>query len=89
MALIHLPHIYSVLREVAARQGISLEENPVVRFLDRNGNRRFRRLRAQLLLGIYASHGTSSGGNPGYAAHRAKWFALGELAGAVAAKAAR
>jgi hypothetical protein len=40
MALIHLPHIYSVLREVAARQGITLEENPVVRFLDLNGHRR-------------------------------------------------
>jgi hypothetical protein len=40
MALIQLPHIHSVLREVAARQGTTLEENFAVSFLDRNGIRR-------------------------------------------------
>jgi hypothetical protein len=39
MALNHLPHIYTILQKMAARQGITLEETPVVRFLDLNGNR--------------------------------------------------
>jgi hypothetical protein len=36
----HLPHIYSVLREIAQRQGIELSEPPLVRFVDLNGRRR-------------------------------------------------
>jgi len=36
----HLPHIYSALQKIAAEQGITLEETPLVRFLDLNGNRR-------------------------------------------------
>jgi hypothetical protein len=35
----HLPHIYSALRAIAARQGIELEETPLVRFLDLNSHR--------------------------------------------------
>jgi hypothetical protein len=30
----HLPHIYSALREIAAQQGIELEDPPLVRFVD-------------------------------------------------------
>lgn len=30
----HLPHIYSALRQIAAEQGITLEEPPLVRFVD-------------------------------------------------------
>ena len=40
VALNHLPHIYTALREIAARQGIELEETPLVRFLELNGPRR-------------------------------------------------
>jgi hypothetical protein len=34
MALKHLPHIYSVLQEVAAKQGSTVRETPVVHFVD-------------------------------------------------------
>jgi hypothetical protein len=36
----HLPHIYTALHEIAKRQGITLPETPMVRFVDLNGNRR-------------------------------------------------
>ncbi len=39
VALNHLPHIYSALRQIAAHQGIELEEPPLVQFLDLDGRR--------------------------------------------------
>ncbi len=36
VALNHLPHIYSALRQIAAQQGIELEEPPLLQFLDLN-----------------------------------------------------
>ncbi len=39
IALIHLPHIYTALHEIAKRQGITLYETPLVRFVDLNGRR--------------------------------------------------
>ena len=30
----HLPHIYSALRQIAEEQGITLEEPPLLRFID-------------------------------------------------------
>ncbi|HEY2460443.1 MAG TPA: hypothetical protein VGI16_06535 [Candidatus Acidoferrum sp.] len=39
LALNHLPHIYSTLQTIATRQGITLEEIPIVRFSDLNGHR--------------------------------------------------
>ena len=38
----HLPHIYSALRQIAAEQGIELEDPPLVRFVDLHGNGRRR-----------------------------------------------
>jgi hypothetical protein len=38
----HLPHIYTALHEIAERQGITLPETPMVRFVDLNGHRRSR-----------------------------------------------
>ena len=38
----HLPHIYSALQKIAAAQGITLEETPLVRFVELNGTRRSR-----------------------------------------------
>jgi hypothetical protein len=35
----HLPHIYAALQKIAAKQGIELDETPLVRFLDLNGHR--------------------------------------------------
>ena len=42
VALNHLPHIYSALRQIAAHSGITLEEPPLLRFIafDGEGNRR-------------------------------------------------
>ena len=40
LALLHLPHIYDVLRELARRQGSEVREAPPVRF-DANGYRRY------------------------------------------------
>ena len=40
LAVAHLPHIYSALRQMARRQGIELQEAPPVRFSDFNGYRR-------------------------------------------------
>ncbi len=40
VALNHLPHIYSALRQIAAQQGIELEEPPLLRFLDLNVKQR-------------------------------------------------
>jgi hypothetical protein len=34
----HLPHIYDALHKIAARQGIALDETPLVRFVDLNGH---------------------------------------------------
>ena len=36
----HLPHIYNALQEIAKRQGITLHETPLVRFVDFNGHLR-------------------------------------------------
>jgi len=36
----HLPHIYEALHKIAARQGITLDETPLVRFVDLNGHPR-------------------------------------------------
>ncbi len=36
----HLPHIYNALQKIAAEQGITLDETPMVRFLELNGHRR-------------------------------------------------
>jgi len=35
----HLPHIYEALHKIAAKQGITLDETPIVRFVDLNGPR--------------------------------------------------
>ena len=35
----HLPHIYEALHKIAAKQGITLDETPLVRFVDLNGHR--------------------------------------------------
>ena len=41
LALQHLPSIYRALHTIAKRQGIRLDETPMVRFVDLgNGNRR-------------------------------------------------
>ena len=32
----HLPHIYNALQKIAAEQGITLDETPMVRFVDLN-----------------------------------------------------
>ena len=34
----HLPHIYDALHKIAAKQGITLDETLLVRFLDLNGH---------------------------------------------------
>jgi hypothetical protein len=34
VALNHLPHIYSALRDIAIKEGITLQEPPLLRFLD-------------------------------------------------------
>ena len=39
----HLPHIYDALHKIAARQGITLDETPLVRFVDLNGHSSRRR----------------------------------------------
>jgi hypothetical protein len=39
----HLPHIYNALRKIAAQQGITLDETPLVQFVDLNGRHRHRR----------------------------------------------
>jgi hypothetical protein len=36
----HLPHIYNALQKIAGQLGITLDETPMVRFLDLNGHRR-------------------------------------------------
>jgi len=38
----HLPHIYDALHKIAAKQGITLDETPLVRFVDLNGHRQRR-----------------------------------------------
>ena len=32
----HLPHIYNALQKIAAKQGIDLDETPLVQFVDLN-----------------------------------------------------
>jgi hypothetical protein len=39
----HLPHIYDALHKIAARQGITFDETPLVRFVDLNGHSHRRR----------------------------------------------
>ena len=39
----HLPHIYSALRQIAAEQGIALEDPPLLRFVDVHHNSHRRR----------------------------------------------
>jgi len=36
----HLPHIYNALQQIAAKQGIEVDDTPLVRFVDLNGHRR-------------------------------------------------
>lgn len=36
----HLPHIYSALRQIAEEQGITLEEPPLLRFVDLSRKKR-------------------------------------------------
>lgn len=44
IALNHLPHLYSALRQIAEHDGITLEDPPPIRFVDVNGfERRHRR----------------------------------------------
>ena len=38
----HLPHIYSALRQIAAEQGIALEDPPLLRFVDLRDHHRHR-----------------------------------------------
>jgi len=38
----HLPHIYNALQKIAAQQGITLDETPMVQFVDLNHRRRGR-----------------------------------------------
>jgi len=41
LALRHLPSIYKALHTIAERQGIALDETPIVNYVDlRNGHRR-------------------------------------------------
>ena len=40
IAVTHLPHIYSVLQEIAAQQGIELRKTPLVHFVDLHRSRR-------------------------------------------------
>jgi hypothetical protein len=36
----HLPHIYNALQKIATRQGIDLDETPLVQFVDLNHRRK-------------------------------------------------
>jgi hypothetical protein len=36
----HLPHIYNALQQIASRQGITLDETPMVQFVDLNSRRK-------------------------------------------------
>ena len=36
----HLPHIYNALQKIASRQGIALDETPLVQFVDLSHRRR-------------------------------------------------
>jgi len=36
----HLPHIYNALQQIASRQGIALDETPLVQFVDLNPRRK-------------------------------------------------
>ena len=38
MATNHLPHIYHVLRQMAEKQGIKIEDPPHIQFIELNGN---------------------------------------------------
>lgn len=39
MATNHLPHIYGALRQMAEKQGIKLEEPPLIQFVELNGDK--------------------------------------------------
>jgi hypothetical protein len=39
VAVNHLPHMYSALRQIAEHQGITLEEPPLVRYVEFNGGK--------------------------------------------------
>jgi hypothetical protein len=39
VAVNHLPHMYSALRQIAEHQGIVLEEPPLVRYVEFNGGK--------------------------------------------------
>jgi hypothetical protein len=41
----HLPHIYNALQQIAAEQGITLDETPIVQFVDLNHTRTHRHRR--------------------------------------------
>ena len=41
----HLPHIYNALQKIAAEQGITLDETPIVQFVDLNHQQAHRRRR--------------------------------------------
>ena len=36
----HLPHIYTALQQIATRQGITLDETPMVQFVELNHRRK-------------------------------------------------
>jgi hypothetical protein len=38
----HLPHIYNALQKIAAKQGIEIDETPVIHFVDLHRHRRHR-----------------------------------------------
>jgi hypothetical protein len=40
IATSHLPHIYNALQQIASRQGIALDETPLVQFVDLNPRRK-------------------------------------------------
>jgi len=39
LALNHLPHVYSALRQIAEHEGIVLEEPPLIRYVELNNSR--------------------------------------------------
>ena len=43
----HLPHIYNALQKIAAEQGITLDETPIVQFMDLNHAHQHSLLQAQ------------------------------------------
>ncbi|MBZ5529479.1 MAG: hypothetical protein LAN71_16480 [Acidobacteriia bacterium] len=64
VAVNHLPHIYSALREIAGHQGVRLSEPPLVQFIEVNGKGRWRS-RPAPKCGRNRKHGQSSGRSAG------------------------